>query len=295
MGAVAGLIAPFLDYSFMRRALAGCLALALGCGPIGTFLVLRRMSLAGYALSHAVLPGAAVGFILGGLSVVALAIGGLMTGLAVALSAGFISRLTRQGEDASFTVLYNTAIALGVVLISTVAPSTDLIGLLFGDILAMDDTAMVFVACSATLTAFVLALIYRPLVTECFDPLYLSAAGGRGALVQVIFLGLVVLNLVSAFQGLGVLMAVGLLIVPAVSARFWVNSVGALCALSAGLAFLSGTVGLVASYAFNQPSGPTIVLVAGVLYGGSVLAGRRGGLLRKRRAPASRRGHAAVP
>src|SRR4051812_35512243 len=110
-------------------------------------------------------------------------------GLAVALSAGFISRLTSQGEDASFTVLYNTAIALGVVLISMVAPSTDLIGLLFGDILAMDDTAMVFVACSATLTAFVLALIYRPLVTECFDPLYLRAAGGRGALVQVIFLG----------------------------------------------------------------------------------------------------------
>ena len=70
-------------------------------------------------------------------------------------------------------------------------------------------------------------------------------------------------------------MAVSLLIVPAVSARFWANSVGALCAISAGLAFLSGTVGLVASYAFNQPSGPTIVLVAGVLYGGSVLAGRR--------------------
>src|SRR3954464_6679019 len=155
MGTVAGLITPFLDYRFMRRPLAGCLALALGCGPVGAFLVLRHMSLAEYALSHAVLPGAAAGFILGGLSVVALAIGGLMTGLAVALSAGFISRLTRQSEDASFTVLYNMAIALGVVLISTVAPSTDLIGLLFGDILAMDDTDMVFVACSATLTAFV--------------------------------------------------------------------------------------------------------------------------------------------
>ena len=278
------LIAPFLDYSFMRRALAGCLALALGCGPIGTFLVLRRMSLIGYALCHAVLPGAAVGLLLGGLSVVALAAGGLLSGLAVALSAGFISRLTTQGEDASFTVLYNTAIALGVVLISAFAPSSDLIGLLFGNILAMDDTALLLLACSATLTTLTLAVIYRPLVAECFDPLYLAAARGRGALVQAIFLALVVLNLVSAFESLGVLMAVGLLIVPAVSARFWVGGVGALCAISAGLAFVSGYAGLAASYALNQPSGPTIVLVAGVLYGGSVLAGKRGGLLRKRRA-----------
>jgi zinc/manganese transport system permease protein len=275
-------ISPFVDYGFMRRALAGCLALSLGCGPIGTFLVLRRMSLVGYALSHAVMPGAALGFIVGGLSLLALAIGGLVAGLAVALLAGLVSRLTSQGEDASFTVLYNTAIAVGVVLITAFAPSANLMGLLFGDILAIDDVSMLLIAGTATVTLIVLALIYRPLVVECFDPQYLRAIRGRGGLVQAIFLALTVLNLVSAFQGLGVLMAVGLLILPAVSARFWASDVAALCAVSTGIGLGSGYAGMVASFAFDQPSGPTIVLVAGLVYGVSVLFGRRNGLLVRR-------------
>jgi len=279
MTAASLLVAPFEEFGFMRRALAGALALALGGGPIGTILVLRRMSLVGYALSHAVMPGAALGFIMGGLSLVSLALGGLVAGLGVALAAGVISRVTAQGEDASFAVLYNTAVAVGVVLISAYASSTDLMGLLFGDILALDDPALLLVAGTASLTLVVIALIYRPLLAECFDPLFVAASGGKGARVQMLFLVLVVLNLVSAFFGLGVLLAVGLLIVPAVSARFWSDDVAALFALSTGMALLAGYAGLVASFAFDQPSGPAIVLAAGSIYLASLLFGRRGGLL----------------
>jgi zinc/manganese transport system permease protein len=112
-------IAPLVEFGFMRRALVGCLALAFGCGPIGTFLVIRRMSLMGDALSHAVLPGAAIGFLLGGLSMPAMSLGGIAAGLSVALLSGIVTRLTPLREDASFAAFYLISLALGVLLVST--------------------------------------------------------------------------------------------------------------------------------------------------------------------------------
>src|SRR5437773_2784734 len=120
----------------MRRALAGCLALALGCGPIGTILVIRRMSLMGDALSHAVLPGAALGFIIAGLSLPAMSLGGLAAGLVVALSSGVVTRFTPLREDASFAAFYLISLAFGVLLVSAHGSNVDLLHLLFGSILA---------------------------------------------------------------------------------------------------------------------------------------------------------------
>src|SRR5215471_17155794 len=232
-------LAPFAEFGFMQRALVGCLALALGGGPIGTFLVIRRMSLMGDALSHAVLPGAALGFILGGLSGPAMSLGGMAAGLAVALLSGLVTRLTPLREDASFAAFYLISLALGVLLVSTHGSNIDLLHLLFGSILAIDGAALMVIGAIATLSILALAVIYRPLVVECFDPAYLRTVGGGGGLVHTLFLVLVVLNLVAGFQALGTLMAVGLMMLPAAAARFWVHDLWALSAASSALGLVS--------------------------------------------------------
>ena len=270
--------APFAEFGFMRRALVGCLALALGCGPIGTILVVRRMSLMGDALSHAVLPGAALGFIVAGVSLPAMSLGGVAAGLVVALLSGLVTRLTPLREDASFAGFYLISLALGVLLVSIHGSNVDLLHLLFGSILAVDDAALILIGGIATASLLLLAVIYRPLVVECFDPGFLRAVGGGGGLVHTLFLTLVVFNLVAGFQALGTLMAVGLMMLPAAAARFWVRELWALSAASSALALGSGFLGLLLSYHLDLPSGPAIVLVAGLGYLASVAFGPRDSL-----------------
>jgi zinc/manganese transport system permease protein len=271
-------LAPYVEFGFMRRALVGCLALALGCGPIGTILVIRRMSLMGDALSHAVLPGAAFGFIIAGLSLPAMSLGGVAAGLVVALLSGLVARLTPLREDASFAGFYLMSLALGVLLVSIHGSNIDLLRLLFGSILAVDDAALILIGGIATASLLVLAVIYRPLVVECFDPGFLRAVGGRGGLVHALFLTLVVFNLVAGFQALGTLMAVGLMMLPAAAARFWVRELWSLSAASTALALASSFFGLLLSYHLDLPSGPAIVLVAGLGYLVSVALGPRDSL-----------------
>src|SRR5262249_51193071 len=153
-------------------------ALALGAGPVGVLLVLRRMSLVGDAMSHAVLPGVALGFIVSGLSLPAMSIGGFTVGLAIVLLAGLVTRTTVLREDASFAGFYVLSLAIGVMIVSTHGSSVDLMHLLFGSVLAVDDAALILVAAIATVTLLTLALIYRPLVIELFDPGFLKAVGG---------------------------------------------------------------------------------------------------------------------
>jgi zinc/manganese transport system permease protein len=272
-------IEPFIAYGFMRRALVACLALSLGCGPIGVFLVLRRMSLMGDAMSHAVLPGAALGFLAAGLSLWAMSAGGLVIGLLVAVLAGTVSRTTGLKEDASLAGFYLISLALGVLLVSTKGSNIDLLHVLFGTILAVDNGALVLMAGISSISLLTLAVIYRPLIVECFDPGFLRVIGGRGSLHHMIFLVLIVLNLVAGFQALGTLMAVGLMMLPAASARFWAAQVWSLSLTAASIAFGSGLLGLLVSYHFDLPSGPSIILVAGACYLASILFGIRGGLL----------------
>jgi len=273
------LIQPFADYGFMRRALVASVALSLGSAPLGTLLVLRRMSLMGDAMAHALLPGVALGFLGAGFSLVAMSLGGFVAALAVALAAGWVTRATAQREDASFAAFYLIALALGVLLVSTHGSSVDLMHILFGSILAVDDAALLLTAGVASLSLVVLALIFRPLVVECLDPGFLRNVGGRGAWVHALFLMLTVANLVSGFQALGTLMAVGLMMLPATAARFWAGQVASLALAATLIAVFSGVVGLLLSFHAAWPSGPAIVLVAGGVYIVSLLAGPREGLL----------------
>ena len=278
MSVASALIDPLVEFGFMRRALVACFALSLGSAPIGVILVLRRMSLMGDAMSHAILPGAAIGFLIAGLSLWAMSLGGLVVGLLVALLSGIVSRVTPLREDASLAGFYLISLALGVLLISTRGSNVDLLHVLFGSILAVEDASLLLVAAITSATLVILALIYRPLVIECFDPAFLKTTLRGGSLIHTIFLGLVVVNLVAGFQALGTLMAVGLMMLPALAARFWTLRLEGLLALSIGIGFASGLVGLLLSYNFDLPSGPSIILTAGALYILSLLFGSRGSL-----------------
>jgi zinc/manganese transport system permease protein len=277
----SALVAPFTEFEFMRRALAAIIALSLGGAPIGVFLMLRRMSLVGDAMAHAILPGAAVGFLLSGLNLFAMLTGGLIAGFLVAILAGVVSRSTGLKEDASLATFYLASLALGVSIVSVKGTNIDLLHVLFGNILAMDDQALLVVACNATITLLVLAVIYRPLVIESVDPLFLRSVSRAGTPAHLVFLALVVINLVSGFQALGTLLAVGLMILPAGIARFWSRDITGLICVAVVSAMLSGYAGLVLSFQTRIPSGPAIILVAAVLYIASVLFGRVGGMARQ--------------
>lgn len=259
------LVAPFADFPFMARGLVACLALALACGPIGTLLVIRRMSLVGDAMAHALLPGAALAFLLCGLDLPALGVGAFAGGLAVAALAGLLTRHAGTREDASLAAFYLVALAGGVVLISAHGSGVDLLHILFGTVLAVDAAALVMVAAIATLTLVALAVLYRPLIVDSFDPAYLLRTRGRRAAtaVHLAFLCLVVLNLVAGFIAMGTLMAVGLMILPAITARFWVRRLEALFGATVAIAALASVGGLLWSFHGDVPSGPAIVLVAG--------------------------------
>jgi len=276
-------VAPFQEFAFLRRALVATIALAMSSAPLGVLLSLRRMSLFGDALSHAVLPGVAVGFLLFGLSLTAMTVGGFLAGIMVVMIAGLISRYTELKEDASLAAIYLMALALGVILISRRGTQLDLLHILFGSVLGVDVGGLLLVAGVATFSMLALAVLYRGLLLESFDPSYLAASGSRGILLQQAFLMLVVLNLVAAFQTLGTLMAVGLMMLPAVSARLWHDTLPAQLLGSTLQAACAGYIGLLLSYHIDTPSGPTIIVCAGVLYMLSLLFAPRGWLPRLRR------------
>jgi zinc/manganese transport system permease protein len=286
----ADLLSAFSEFAFMRRALAGCLVLSLAAAPLGVFLMLRRLSLTGDAMAHAILPGVAAGYLFAGLNLWAMTAGGLAAGLAIALLASAVTRLTPLREDASLATLYLVSLALGVILISARGSAVDVMHLLFGSVLAIDDTALVFIGIVASLTVVAFAVMWRPLVLECVDPGFLKAVGGHGALVHVLFMLVMVLNLIAGFQALGTLLSVGLMMLPAASARFWTRSLGAMTALAMAFAAAASAIGLAASFAADLPSGPAIIVAAGAIYALSIAIGPSGGLIARARPARHRTG-----
>ncbi|MDR2678905.1 MAG: metal ABC transporter permease [Zoogloeaceae bacterium] len=256
-------VSPFADFGFMRRALAGCFALALGAAPLGVFLLLRRMSLTGDAMSHAILPGAAAAYLISGLSLGAMTLGGMIAGMLVALFSGAVSHASVLREDASLATFYLISLASGVLLLSTRGSNLDLLHVLFGSVLALDDASLFLIATSASVSLVLLALFLRPLALECLDAPFLQGVSRFSPCVHLGFLALVVLNLVSAFHALGTLMAVGIMILPAAAARLWTQGLGRLLALAVALALLGCCVGLLVSFHADWPAGASIVLVLG--------------------------------
>ncbi len=274
------LLEPFREAS-VRHSLAAILALALSAGPIGVFLMLRRMSLVGDAMAHAILPGVAIGFLAAGLNIFAMTLGGLAAGLLIALAAGAVSRMTQLQEDASLAVFLLVSLAFGVVIVTVNGIDIEqLMTFLFGETAAnMTVEKLLVIATNATISLLALAMIYRPLVIGCVDPGFLRSVSRADGLAHAVFLVLLVLNLISAFHALGTLLGVGIIIVPAATARFWTRDVSTMIVLAIASALFSGCAGVLFAFDARIPSGPAVTLVAGVVYVGSVALGRNGGLL----------------
>jgi zinc/manganese transport system permease protein len=271
-------VGPFETFAFMRLALVACFALALASAPIGTLLLLRRMSLDADVLSHAVMPGAALGFLYAGYSLFALSLGGLLTGLLVAVLAGIVAKVLPQRRDGSLAAFYLYSLAVGVMIIAVRGSNLDVMHVLFGTVLAVDARALLMIAGVSSLTMLVIAAIYRPLAVETIDPAFLRTVAGGGERFRAVFLLLVVLNLVASFQAFGTLLAIGPMLLPAAAARCWTDKVGPTIALAAAIGMVADGTGLLISYYGNQPSGPAIVMTGGTIYGVSlIIAGLRQG------------------
>ena len=272
------------SFAFMRRAFVVTTVLSASVAPVGAFLVLRRLSLAGEAMAHAITPGVVIGFVTAGLSVVSLLIGGLIAGIGVAILTAFLARKTILRSDASLASLYLIALAVGIFILSAAGSAVPLKSFLFGTILGIDDASMILVGAVATVTLVSFAVLLRPLVVSTCDPVFFEAQTKRPWLIEQAFMLLLVLNLLAAFKTLGTLMAVGLMILPATSARYWSSTITGQLLLGFVFALGSCWLGLTLSYLLPEtPSGPAIVLVAGGFFALSALLGPLGfgGRLRK--------------
>jgi zinc/manganese transport system permease protein len=264
------LLAPFETLEFMRVALVACLALSLTNGAVGTLLLLRRMSLDGNVLGHAVMPGAAIGFLYGGPSSTWLLMGGSISGLAVGALAVLGAR-GRGRDDTGLIAFYLVALSLGVLLVIWRGSNVDVVHVLFGTVLSIDHRSLLQVAATTSVILLVLAALYRPFAVGSFDPGFLRTVGGRMP-YQELFIAVVVMALVSSFQAFGTLLAIGPMLLPAAAAQCWGLGVAASMVLACFFALLTCAAGLLVSYHANLPSGPAIVLIAGCLYGVCLLA-----------------------
>jgi zinc/manganese transport system permease protein len=258
-------VAPF-EYEFMRRALWSACWLSVSGGLLGSILVLRRMALMGDALSHSLLPGIALAWLLFGPSPAALFAGALIAGLLTALGSALLSRLTRIKEDAAFGSLFLVFFGAGVALLSRVPTRLNLEHFLFGSVLGVTRADLQLTALITGVTLLAFSCFYRSLLLECFDPSFYRASGGRGAWVHLGLLGFTVLNLVSALQTMGVVLALGLFLLPGATAYLWCDHFSRLLALAVGIAAACSAAGILISYHAGIASGAAIVLSLGAVF-----------------------------
>ncbi|MBU6234961.1 MAG: metal ABC transporter permease [Alphaproteobacteria bacterium] len=262
----------------VRRALAAALVLCLGSAPLGVLMNLRHLGLVGDALSHAILPGVAVAFMIFGASLWPMTAGALVAGVLIAGFAYMLTRITRLREDTSFTFLYLVALAFGVLVIHHSGGDEELVHMLFGDAFKLESASLMLAAGVSSLTVFCLCVFYRGLVIECFDPDFMQAAGRGRSLMGLLFFALMVINLVASFQILGTLLALGMMLLPAIGAQFWSARVDAAMGIAIVAAMVSAYAGILTAYSYQIPSGPAVVIYLGAFCVISVLIGPRGGL-----------------
>ena len=257
----------WFEYAFMVRALVATTVMSFAIAPVGAFLVLRRLSLAGEAMAHAIVPGIVIAFAVVGLSVSSMVAGGLIAGIAVAALTSLLARMTIIREDAILASLYLIALALGIFILSAAGSVVPLKSFLFGSILGINNETLVLIGATTTITLVSFAFILRPLIANTIDPLFYESQTKYSGFAAHWFMFLVVLNLLGAFKALGTLMAVGLMILPATAARYWASTITSYLLMTFVFALLSCWIGLIVSfYLPNVPSGPAIVLVAAVFF-----------------------------
>jgi ABC-type Mn2+/Zn2+ transport system permease subunit len=272
------LLEPF-HYSFMQRALLSCALIGFTNGFLGTFIILRRQALLADALSHSLLPGLAVAAMLVGLSPGGLLLGGLIAALLVALGGQLMARNSRLKDETAIASLYIIAFALGIVLIRFSKVKIDLTHFLFGNILGVGNGDLWISYGAAFLTLTLLVIFHRPLLLTLFDTAVARASGVPVSRIETGLLALTVLGLVASLQAVGVLLSLGLLILPAAPAYLLTDSFTRMLWGGAFLGLASAAGGLILSFFANIPSGPCIVLIMAVFLAGAYLLSPRYGLL----------------
>lgn len=259
---VMNIFQDIFAYEFFQKALLTGLVVGIVCGVIGSFIVLRGLALMGDAISHAVLPGVAISFMLG----INFFIGAVVVGLLAAIGIGFINQNSNIKNDSAIGIVFSTFFAIGVLLIAKANTAMDLTEILFGNVLTVRDVDRTLTLIVAAVVIFVVVLFYKEFLMTTFDPTMAEASGMPVKTIHYGLMVLLTLVTVVSLQTVGVVLVVSLLITPAATAYLLTKRMSTMVVLSSVLGGTSAIIGLILSFNFNLSSGPTIVLVATALF-----------------------------
>ena len=255
-------IQGLLDFQFLQNALITSVMVGISAGIIGSFIILRGMSLMGDAISHAVLPGVALSYMLGSSYI----IGATIFGMASAALIGFVTKHSRLKNDTAIGIVFSAFFALGIILISFARSSTDLYHILFGNVLAVRDSDMFLTAAVLVIVLIAVPLFYKQLKLTSFAPTIAKSYGWNISAINYGLMFLLTLVAVTSLQTVGTILVIAMLITPAATAYQLTDKLLVMIVLSTVFGTLSSIVGLYFSYSYNLPSGATIVMAAGVFF-----------------------------
>ncbi|SEN92594.1 iron/zinc/copper transport system permease protein [Amphibacillus marinus] len=250
------------EYEFLQRALLTSIMVGIICGVIGCFIILRGMSLMGDAISHAVLPGVALSYLLG----INIFYGAVITGMLTAIGIGFINQNSRIKSDTSIGIMFSFAFAVGIIFITLLQSSSDLYHILFGNVLAVPKSELLMTLMVMIIVLLLVYLFFKELLITSFDPTMAAAYGLPNRLIHYLLMTLLTMSTVASLQTVGIVLVVAMLITPAATAYLLTNKLSIMLFLSAGVGIISSVIGLYFSFSYNLASGPTIVVVASILF-----------------------------
>lgn len=277
MHSITNFFEALAQYNFLQTALITSIIVGVMSGIIGSFIILRGMSLMGDAISHAVLPGVAVAYMLG----INLLFGASLFGILAALLIGFVSTHSKLKNDTAIGIVFSAFYALGFILISMAESSTNLHHILFGNVLAVSDSDLITTACILAIVILFVVIFYKELLITSFDETFAKTYGLKTQLIHYSLMLILTLVTVSSLQTVGIILVVAMLITPAATAFLWTNKLHIMLILSSIVGAVSAIVGLFLSFTFNWASGPAIVIVAALIFGVSFLISPKQELINK--------------
>lgn len=280
MTALYDLLAVPLSYPFMQRALVVSLLVAAVCAVLSCYLVLKGWSLMGDAISHAVLPGIVVAYVLG----IPLAIGAFVAGLSCAVFTGYLKENSRIKEDTVMGIVFSGMFGFGLVLFTKIESDQHLNHILFGNVLGVTVQDLIETAIVAGGTLAIVLIKRRDLLLYCFDP---NHARSIGLPVQVLHYGLLVLlalTIVASLKAVGIILVIAMLIGPGATAYLLTDSFERMLAIAASIALASAFIGTIVSFHIDGATGACIVLVQTLFFVIAFLFAPKSGILRRRAA-----------
>ncbi|MED1863439.1 iron/zinc/copper transport system permease protein [Fictibacillus halophilus] len=250
------------QYEFLQKALFTSVIVGIICGIVGCFIILRGMALMGDAISHAVLPGVAISYMLG----INFFFGAVITGVLTAIGIGYVSQNSRIKHDMAIGIMFTSMFAVGIVIITMMKSSADLYHILFGNVLAVRMSDMWITLGIGVLVIGLVVLFYKELLVSTFDPTMAQSYGLPNKWIHYCLMAVLTMVTVASLQTVGIVLVVAMLITPAATAYLLTNRLSVMIYLSALIGVISSVFGLYFSFTYNLASGATIVLVSAFLF-----------------------------